>query len=99
MIISIRIISIFLLLLLFSTSNLAQHEPGTERGNPGSRTKGQMEGNKVRTTIFNHGQTGRTGGEFPISEQTPYEWPKNTGQVYLALTGIFGISRRRKLEF
>lgn len=48
-----------------------------------------MEGNKVRTTIFNFGQTGRTGGEFPISEQTPYEWPKNTGQVYLALTGIF----------
>ena len=24
----------------------------------------------------------------PITEQTPYEWPKNTGQVYLAVAGI-----------
>jgi len=51
MIISLRIISIVIVLLLLSTNNFAQHEPGTERGNPGSRTKGQMEGNKVRTTI------------------------------------------------
>ena len=30
--------------------------------------------------------TGREGA-VPITEQTPYEWYKNTGQVYLALTG------------
>ncbi len=48
-----------------------------------------MEGNRLRTTIHNFGFTGRTGGEFPINVQTPYEWPKNTGQVYLALTAIF----------
>src|SRR4030067_210567 len=36
---------------------------------------------------FNYGMTGREGA-VPITEQTPYEWPKNTGQVYLAVAGI-----------
>jgi hypothetical protein len=31
--------------------------------------------------------TGREGA-VPITEQTPYEWYKNSGQVYLALTGL-----------
>jgi hypothetical protein len=32
-----------------------------------------------------------TGREFvPIYEQTPYEWPKNTGQVYLAVAKLVG---------
>lgn len=65
------------------------HVPGKERGDASKRAKGQMEGNKIRTTIHNFLFTGRTGGEFPISVQTPYEWPKNTGKVYLALTGLF----------
>jgi len=86
---TIKLVTLVSFTCILSMSNFAQHQPGNERGDPTFRTKGQMEGNKVRTTIFNHGQTGRTGGEFPISEQTPYEWPKNTGQVYLALTGIF----------
>jgi hypothetical protein len=46
-----------------------------------------MEGNQIRTTVFNYGMTGREAG-VPIYEQTPYEWPKNTGQVYLAVAGI-----------
>jgi hypothetical protein len=81
----------FFIILLFLIGNgaYAQYKPGKERGDPAYRTKGQMEGNKIRTTIFNFGQTGREGGQFPISVQTPYEWPKNTGKVYLALTGIF----------
>lgn len=79
----------FLLLLVFSVAALqAQHVPSKERGNPNWRAKAQLEGNNVRTTIFNYGQTGRTGG-VPIYEETPYEWPKNTGKVYLALTGLF----------
>jgi hypothetical protein len=47
-----------------------------------------MEGNNIRATIFNYGMAGREGGEFPIYEQTPFEWPKNTGKVYLAVMGI-----------
>lgn len=64
------------------------HIPSRERGDPKVRAQAQMEGNRVRTTVFNFAFTGRTGGEFPIDVQTPYEWPKNTGQVYLALTGL-----------
>jgi len=81
---------LFVAISMMMVSNVdAQYKPGKERGNASKRTKGQMEGNRIRTTIFNFGQTGREGGQFPISVQTPYEWPKNTGQVYLALTGIF----------
>ncbi|MDX1701647.1 MAG: hypothetical protein R3250_13560, partial [Melioribacteraceae bacterium] len=85
---SIKFLSVFLI-LLFTSVYYAQYVPGKERGDSGKRAKGQMEGNRIRTTIHNFGFTGRTGGEFPINVQTPYEWPKNTGQVYLALTAIF----------
>ncbi len=87
----------FLLAVLFSLSsrlifaqfgNVGHHVPSKERGDPRVRAQAQMEGNRVRTTVFNFAFTGRTGGEFPIDVQTPYEWPKNTGEVYLALTGL-----------
>lgn len=86
-----RFYKIYFLLILFFFSSIlifSQHKPSKERTNTKFRAKSQMEGNKIRTTIFNHGQTGRYGGGVPITEQTPYEWPKNTGQVYLALTGL-----------
>lgn len=83
-----KLLTLFLMLLM-SAVTFAQYVPGKERGDSGKRTKGQLEGNRIRTTIHNFGFTGRTGGEFPIYVQTPYEWPKNTGQVYLALTAIF----------
>jgi hypothetical protein len=65
------------------------HVPSKERGDPRIRTLTQLEGNRVRASIFNYAFTGRANGNFPIDIQTPYEWPKNTGQVYLALTGLF----------
>ena len=81
--------NIFLILVAFCqlTSSLtAQHIPSEERSDPNFRAKNQLESNNVRTTVFNYGMTGREGA-VPITEQTPYEWYKNTGQVYLALTG------------
>ncbi len=44
--------------LLIIVSLPAQHVPGDERGDPKLRRKTQMEGNLVRTTVFNFGQTG-----------------------------------------
>ena len=80
---------LFLFLLFFLTSSLyAQYIPSKERGDAKYRRNAQMEGNQIRTTVFNYGMTGRESGDFPISVQTPYEWPKNTGQVYLAVAGI-----------
>lgn len=86
-IIKLRIVAA--LLLVTSMVMYGQYVPSKERGNPAKRAKTQMEGNRIRATFFNHAQSGRTTGSAPISEQTPYEWPKNTGQVYLALQGIF----------
>lgn len=78
----------FMLILLLCSFSLAQHKPGKERGDASKRTKGQLEGNQVRTTIQNFGLTGRKDAA-PISDQTPYEWPKNTGKVYLAMTQLW----------
>ncbi len=61
------------------------YTPSKERGNPLLRAKTQLESNKIRTSIFNFGLSGRYAGSEPYSIQTPYEWPKNSGQVYLAL--------------
>ena len=78
---------ILVTLWLFTSSLTAQHIPSDERSDPNFRAKNQLESNNVRTTVFNYGMTGREGA-VPIYEQTPYEWYKNTGQVYLALTGL-----------
>src|ERR1035437_8912534 len=85
-------IQFIIILLLLSPSllfaQIVNHVPGKERGDPRIRTHTQMEGNRVRTSVFNYAFTGRENGNFPINVQTPYEWPKNTGEVYLALTGL-----------
>jgi hypothetical protein len=82
-----NIISLLFLILLVTSEIYAQYIPSDERGGAQYRRKAQMEGNLIRTTVFNYGMTGREGA-VPIYEQTPYEWPKNTGQVYLAVAGI-----------
>ena len=82
-----KVLALFLLLILPEALH-AQYIPSKERGNVRYRRNTQIEGNQIRATVFNYGMTGRESGDFPISEQTPYEWPKNTGQVYLAVQGI-----------
>jgi hypothetical protein len=74
--------------LLIAQNPISGHVPSKERGDPRVRTHTQLEGNQVRTSVFNYAFTGRANGNFPFNVQTPYEWPKNTGEVYLALTGI-----------
>jgi hypothetical protein len=86
---ALKIVLMFAIALMITTNVEAQYKPGKERGDATKRAKGQMEGNQIRTTVFNFGASGREGGQFPISVQTPYEWPKNTGHVYLAMLGIF----------
>lgn len=62
------------------------HQPSLERGDPFAREKSDIDGNNVRTSIFNTGMTGRTGA---VPGEVPYEWPKNTRRHYIALTGLF----------
>lgn len=78
------------LLLSTATESIAQndngHVPSKERADASFARKTDIDGNLVRATIFNNGMTGRTG---TVPDEIAYEWPKNTGQHYLALTGIF----------
>jgi hypothetical protein len=80
-------VKIFLLSLVVVYPWLAgQHVPSRERGNPNFRRQTDIDGNKVRTSIFNFGLTGRTGA---VPGEIPYEWPINSGRHYIALTGLF----------
>jgi hypothetical protein len=86
----ITILTVLINCLIFAQfgNPIPGHVPSKERGDSRIRTHAQLEGNRVRTSVFNYAFTGRENGNFPIDIQTPYEWPKNTGQVYLALTGV-----------
>ena len=61
------------------------HVPGTERVDPFERRRDNIDANNVRATITNWAQSGNSGtpGDFW------YEWPKNTGRRYVALTQLW----------
>ncbi|MCC6395396.1 MAG: hypothetical protein IT282_00140, partial [Bacteroidetes bacterium] len=84
------IIGLTVLLLASSglTSVSAQtngHTPSKERVDPTLRRRTEMDGNNVRTSVFNFVFSGRTGA----GQGVPYEWPKNTNRVYIALVALF----------
>ncbi len=62
------------------------HVPSRERVDLFERRQTDLDANVVRTTVFNFGQTGRTGAG---PDEIPYEWPRNTRRHYIALTGLF----------
>ena len=76
----------FLMHLLAVSLTFGQHVPTDERGDPDFRRQTDIDGNKVRTSVFNFGVTGRTGAN---PGEIPYEWPINTGKHYIAMTSIF----------
>ncbi|MFB0515679.1 MAG: hypothetical protein ACETWG_03635 [Candidatus Neomarinimicrobiota bacterium] len=81
-----KIIAFIIPLLVLSGTLTGQHVPSDERGDPNFRRQTDIDGNKVRTSIFNFGLTGRTGA---LPGEIPYEWPINTGKHYIALTALF----------
>lgn len=82
----IALIGFLLLVSGIGPTAFAQHVPSEERGDPNYRRKTDLDGNKVRTSIFNFGLTGRTGA---VPGEIPYEWPINSGKHYIALTALF----------
>ncbi len=81
-----RIGSILLLLLFLCAVELsAQHVPSRERVDASLRRRTEIDGNNLRTSVFNFCFSGRTGS----GQGVPYEWPKNTGRVYVALVSLF----------
>ncbi len=84
-----RRIFAFLSVLLLITPGLygqvRQHVPSKERVDPSLRRRTEIDGNNVRTSVFNFVFSGRTGA----GQGVPYEWPKNTGRDYIALVALF----------
>ena len=84
--------SVVFLLVASASPALAQgqidrdHVPSEERVDLFDRRQTDLDANVLRTTVFNFGQTGRTGAG---PDEIPYEWPRNTRRHYIALTGLF----------
>ncbi len=83
-----RIGSLLLVTLLLgvgATEAWSQHVPSRERVDPTLRRRTEIDGNNLRTSVFNFCFSGRTGA----GQGVPYEWPKNTNRVYVALLALF----------
>jgi hypothetical protein len=74
-----------LLTLIFCGLSYSQYIPRGERGDPLFRMRTDISGNRVLTSAFNFGFTGRTG----LGAGIPYEWPAGTLRQYIALSTIF----------
>lgn len=79
---------LFLMILTLSgiaSAQLARHVPSNERVLLNNRFRTEIDGNNLRTSVFNFLFSGRTGA----NQGVPYEYPKNTGRYYVALVGLF----------
>lgn len=63
----------------------AQHVPSKQRGDANFRQKSNIDGNNVRTTVWNFGFTGSLGGP----DEFQYEFPKNSRRTYINLAAIW----------
>lgn len=61
------------------------HVPSTERVDPFERRRDNIDGNNIRASITNYAQTANSGSPSDFL----YEWPKNTGRRYIALTQLW----------
>lgn len=84
----IRYLTLFSLIALMVRSDMPaqfNHVPSKERTDPTLRRRTEIDGNNVRTSVFNFAFSGRTGGGAGV----PYEWPKNTNRYYVAIVALF----------
>ncbi|MBX2992454.1 MAG: hypothetical protein KF749_14980 [Bacteroidetes bacterium] len=81
-----RLLPLAALIMAISVADVqAQHVPSRERVDPTLRRRTEIDGNNLRTSVFNFCFSGRTGA----GQGVPYEWPKNTGRHYVALVALF----------
>ena len=62
------------------------HVPSDQRGDIKYRAFSNIDGNNIRTSIFNSGYSGAPREE---PESINYEWPKNTDRIYISIVGIW----------
>ena len=68
-----------------ATGQIIAHAPSDFRGDVNYRRNSNVDGNNIRTTIFNSGYSGDPSNRPDYIE---YEWPKNTNRIYIALVDI-----------
>jgi len=79
----------FMMMLLIGAALRGQvldYTPSDFRGDPNYRRFSNIDGNNIRATIFNSGYSGNPNGQ---ANYFSYEWPKNTGRIYIALISFW----------
>jgi hypothetical protein len=78
----------FLILTTTATvfGQVVNHVPSDFRGDQNYRRFSNIDGNNIRATIFNSGYSGNPNGQ---ANYIDYEWPKNTGRIYIALISFW----------
>jgi hypothetical protein len=74
-------------LLVFDQLLAQPYCPRIELGTPLAQRRSDVAGNNIATTVRNVGFLGRTGSG--MTEGIPFEYPRGTGRMYIALAGMF----------
>lgn len=67
-------------------TQIQEHIPSDQRGDLNFRAFSNIDGNNIRASIFN---SGYSGAPREVPESVNYEWPKNTGRIYISIVGIW----------
>jgi len=82
-------ILLMLLIGITGQTGMAQtdnHVPSEQRADPNYRAYSNIDGNQIRASVFNSGFSGKPA---EVEEAVNYEWPKNTGRIYISIVGIW----------
>jgi hypothetical protein len=85
---SSRILLNFILGFVISNvlfGQVIKHTPSDFRGDVNYRRSSNIDGNNIRVTVGNSGYSGNNGNR---PDYVNYEWPKNTGRIYIAIVDI-----------
>ena len=74
-----------LLILCDAHAQVRTLPPGKERVDGTYKRRTEIDGNNVRTSVFNYLFSGRLGA----GQGVAYEWPKNTRREYIALVALW----------
>lgn len=77
---------IFIILAAAVNAQVLNYKPSDFRSDPNYRRFSNIDGNNIRATIFNSGYSGNPNGQ---ANYIDYEWPKNTGRIYIALISFW----------
>jgi hypothetical protein len=80
-----NVLAVGTLLYGITYGQVITHVPTDYRGDVNYRRSSNIDGNNIRTTIFNNGYSGNPGNR---PDYVNYEWPKNTGRIYIAIVDI-----------